>query len=61
MFGALLIVLIRQSIRTLHLDQNYEWIVIGCAIVIAVVVDQWSSRLTARRLAQAAAVSRASG
>ena len=61
MFGALLIVLIRQSIRTLHLDQNYEWIVISCAIIIAVVVDQWSSRLTARRLAQAAAVSRASG
>lgn len=58
MFGALLIVLIRQSIRTLHLDQNYEWIVIGCAIIIAVVVDQWSTRLTARRLANAAAVSR---
>ena len=56
--GALLIVLIRQSIRTLHLDQNYEWIVIGCAIIIAVVVDQWSTRLTARRLAQAAAVTR---
>ena len=49
--GALLIVLIRQSIRTLHFDQNYEWIVIGCAIIIAVVVDQWSTRLTARRLA----------
>jgi ribose/xylose/arabinose/galactoside ABC-type transport system permease subunit len=58
-FGALLIVLIRQSIRTLHLDQNYEWIVIGCAIIIAVVIDQWSTRLTARRLAQAAAVGRA--
>ncbi|MGH7619550.1 MAG: ABC transporter permease [Gemmatimonadaceae bacterium] len=57
-FGALLIVLIRQSIRTLHLDQNYEWIVIGCAIIVAVVVDQWSTRLTARRLASAAAVSR---
>ena len=54
MLGALLIVLIRQSIRTLHFDQNYEWIVIGCAIIIAVVVDQWSSRLTARRLSQAA-------
>jgi ribose transport system permease protein len=49
--GALLIVLIRQSIRTLHFDQNYEWIVIGCAIIIAVVIDQWSTRLTARRLA----------
>ena len=50
MLGALLIVLIRQSIRTLHFDQNYEWIVVGCAIVLAVVVDQWSGRATARRL-----------
>jgi ribose transport system permease protein len=56
--GALLIVLIRQSIRTLHFDQNYEWIVIGCAIIIAVVLDQWSTRLTARRLASAAAATR---
>jgi ribose transport system permease protein len=56
--GALLIVLIRQSIRTLHLDQNYEWIVIGCAIIVAVVIDQWSTRLTARRLAHAAAATR---
>ena len=54
MLGSLLIVLIRQSIRTLHWDQNYEWIVIGCAIIIAVVIDQWSSRITARRLARAA-------
>ena len=51
--GALLIVLIRQSIRTLHFDQNYEWIVIGCAIIIAVVVDQWSTRAGARRLSLA--------
>ena len=51
--GALLIVLIRQSIRTLHVDQNYEWIVIGCAIILAVAVDQWSARLTARRLSKA--------
>ncbi|MBA3671757.1 MAG: ABC transporter permease [Gemmatimonadaceae bacterium] len=50
MLGALLIVLIRQSIRTLHFDQNYEWIVIGCAIIVAVVLDQWSTRLAARRL-----------
>jgi len=53
MLGALLIVLIRQSIRTLHFDQNYEWIVIGCAIIIAVVVDQWSTRAGARRLSMA--------
>src|SRR5690606_38529224 len=54
--GALLIVLIRQSIRTLHLDQNYEWIVIGCAIIVAVVIDRWSSRITVRRLRGAASV-----
>ena len=45
MLGALLIVLIRQSIRTLHFDQNYEWIIIGCAIIVAVVLDQASARL----------------
>jgi len=54
LLGAVLIVLIRQSIRTLHFDQNYEWIIIGCATIIAVVLDQWSSRMTARRLARAA-------
>ena len=52
--GALLIVLIRQSIRTLHFDQNYEWIIIGCATIVAVVLDQASARLSARRLAAAA-------
>mgnify|MGYP001472871993 CR=1 FL=1 len=52
MLGAILIVLIRQSIRTLHFDQNYEWIIIGCAIIIAVVLDQMNQRLTARRLAE---------
>jgi ribose/xylose/arabinose/galactoside ABC-type transport system permease subunit len=55
MLGAVLIVLIRQSIRTLHFDQNYEWIIIGCAIIIAVVLDQASARFTAHRLAVAAA------
>jgi ribose transport system permease protein len=52
--GALLIVLIRQSIRTLHFDQNYEWIIIGCAIVVAVVLDQQSARLSALRWKKAA-------
>jgi ribose/xylose/arabinose/galactoside ABC-type transport system permease subunit len=55
MLGALLIVLIRQSIRTLHLDQNYEWIVVGCAIIIAVTLDQGSTRWAGRRLAREAA------
>lgn len=52
--GALLIVLIRQSIRTLHFDQNYEWIVVGFAIIGAVVVDQWSTRMAAHRLSRMA-------
>ncbi len=55
MLGALLIVLIRQSIRTLHFDQNYEWIIIGCATIVAVVLDRASASFTARRLARRAA------
>jgi ribose/xylose/arabinose/galactoside ABC-type transport system permease subunit len=51
LLGAVLIVLIRQSIRTLHFDQNYEWIIIGCAIIVAVVLDQTSARFTTKRLA----------
>ncbi len=51
MLGAMLIVLIRQAIRTLHLDQNYEWIIIGVAMILAVVIDQSGTRLVARRLA----------
>jgi ribose transport system permease protein len=43
--GALLIVMIRQAIRTLHLDQNYEWIIIGSALILAVVVDQGGTRI----------------
>ncbi|HCP99498.1 MAG TPA: hypothetical protein DIT99_01825 [Candidatus Latescibacteria bacterium] len=54
MLGATLIVLIRQSIRTLHLDQNYEWIIIGCAIIAAVVLDQMNQHFTTRRLAKEA-------
>jgi ribose/xylose/arabinose/galactoside ABC-type transport system permease subunit len=52
--GALLIVLIRQAIRTLHLDQNYEWIIIGGAMILAVVLDQGGTKLVARRVAAAA-------
>jgi ribose/xylose/arabinose/galactoside ABC-type transport system permease subunit len=46
--GALLIVLIRQAIRTLQFDQNWEWVVVGCAIVIAVAIDRWSGRIVRR-------------
>ena len=45
MLGALLIVMMRQSIRTLHLDQNYEWIIIGGAMIVAVVLDQRGTKL----------------
>jgi ribose transport system permease protein len=55
MLGAILIVLIRQAIRQLHFDQNYEWIIIGCAIVIAVVLDQLNARLTTKRLVKGTA------
>jgi ribose transport system permease protein len=44
MLGAVLIILIRVAIRQLHFDQNYEWIIIGCAIIIAVVLDQTINR-----------------
>jgi ribose transport system permease protein len=54
MLGAVLIVLIRQSIRTLHFDQNYEWIIIGCAIVVAVVLDRVNAQLAQRRIARMA-------
>lgn len=51
MLGAMLIVIIRQAIRTLHLDQNYEWIIVGTAMILAVVIDQSGTRLLSRRLA----------
>ena len=50
MLGALLIVMMRQAIRTLHLDQNYEWIIIGGAMIVAVVLDQRGTKLLARRM-----------
>ena len=53
LLGALLIVMMRQSIRTLHLDQNYEWIIIGVAIIVAVVLDRWGSTATQRRMIRA--------
>jgi ribose transport system permease protein len=53
LLGALLIVMIRQAIRTLALDQNYEWIIIGVAIVLSVVLDRWSTVQAQRRLVRA--------
>ena len=53
LLGALLIVMIRQTIRTLDLDQNYEWIIIGIAIVVSVVLDRWSTVQAQRHLVRA--------
>jgi ribose transport system permease protein len=44
--GAIVIQLIDNSILMLNVDQNYKEIVIGLAIVLAVVVDQTKQRLT---------------
>ncbi|MFN3683266.1 MAG: ABC transporter permease [Fimbriimonadaceae bacterium] len=52
MLGALLISLIQQAIRTLKINQEYEWIIIGCAIIIAVVLDRVSARVGSARLTQ---------
>ncbi|MFA5553327.1 MAG: ABC transporter permease [Phycisphaerae bacterium] len=49
MLGAVLIILIRQSIRTLRFDQNYEWIIIGTATIIAVVLDKLNAKLNLKR------------
>jgi ribose transport system permease protein len=57
MLGAALIVLIRQSIRTMHFDQNYEWIIIGCAIIVAVVFDRVNAQLATRRMSRMATTS----
>lgn len=48
--GAVLIAMIRQSIIVLHLDTNYEQIIDGVAIIVAVVIDRLSSEAQARRL-----------
>lgn len=46
--GAIVIQLIDNSILMIGIDQSYKEIVIGLAIVFAVVVDQAKHRLTAR-------------
>jgi ribose transport system permease protein len=51
----MLIQLIDQSIITLGINQNYNQVVIGLAIIIAVVIDRLSSRAATRRLAAIAA------
>jgi ribose/xylose/arabinose/galactoside ABC-type transport system permease subunit len=47
--GAILIVLIRQAILTLHWEQNYQSIIVGTAIIVAVVLDRFSRQLAIKR------------
>lgn len=42
--GALLIAMIRQAITTLNLNSNYEYIIIGTSLVLAVFLDSLSRR-----------------
>jgi ribose/xylose/arabinose/galactoside ABC-type transport system permease subunit len=49
MLGAVVIQLIENGIVVLGIDSNYKLIIIGLAIIIAVVVDQAKQRLTSGR------------
>lgn len=44
MLGALLIVLLRQAILTLKFNQDYEMIIVGVALVVAVILDRATRR-----------------
>jgi len=47
--GAIVIQLINNAILILKIDQSYNQIVMGAAIIIAVVIDQTKQRLAAKR------------
>jgi len=49
MLGAVVIQLIENGIVVLNIDSSYKLIIVGLAIILAVVVDQAKHRLTARR------------
>ena len=53
--GAVLIVLIRQSIVILGLNQQYEYVIVGVALIVAVVLDRVNAKMVAQRLAAEAA------
>jgi len=57
--GAVLIVLIRQSIVILGLNQQYEFIIVGVALIVAVVLDRVNAKMAAQRLAAEAAAVKA--
>lgn len=47
--GALLIILFRTMIQMFRWDREYEWIIIGAAVILAVLVDQGSRKLATKR------------
>ncbi len=47
--GAVVIQLIKNAMLLLDVDSNYDQIVMGVAIIVAVVVDQTKQRLSARK------------
>lgn len=53
--GALLIELIRESIVILHLDSNYQQIIVGFAIIAAVVFDRAGDKMRRRKMVMAQA------
>jgi ribose transport system permease protein len=53
LLGALIIKMIDNGIVILGIDQNYSRIVIGAAVILAVVFDQLNMWLAQRRLAKA--------
>lgn len=56
MLGAMLISLINQSILTLNQPEDYRYIIIGFAIIIAVVLDRLGAELSIKRMARAASI-----
>ena len=54
LLGALVIKLIDNGIVILGIDQNYSRIIIGVAVILAVVLDQLNDWLARRRLAKSA-------
>ncbi len=47
--GAILVGLIDNGIVMLQIDQNYNQIILGGAIIVAVVLDQFKGRLVPGR------------
>jgi ribose transport system permease protein len=53
LLGALVIQIISTGIIILSIDQNYSKIIIGVAVILAVVMDQVNNWLAKRRLTRA--------